>query len=333
MYPYQIRICQRKLCQNWIAAFSNSTQLKINPLSPSNPFGLFYFYQTSFWQRETATGNLKPETFPMTRQELFSNIKRKQSYLCIGLDTDIKKIPKHLLKESDPIFEFNKQIIDATKEYCVSYKPNVAFYEALGAKGWESLQKTEAYFPDDIFSIADAKRGDIGNTSELYAKAFFEQMDFDSITVAPYMGKDSVVPFLNFKNKWVILLAHTSNEGSHDFQSFDSGKRKLYEEVIMKSQSWSSPDNMMYVVGATRADKIGEIRKLAPEHFFLVPGVGAQGGDLNDVSKYGLNKQCGLLVNSSRAIIYASSGEDFAEAARREAKKVRDEMAKWLDKI
>ena len=269
----------------------------------------------------------------MTRHELFSQIKKKQSYLCVGLDTDINKIPKHLLKHSDPVFEFNKQIIDATQEYCVAYKPNVAFYEALGAKGWESLQKTEAYFSDDIFSIADAKRGDIGNTSELYAKAFFVQMDFDAITVAPYMGKDSVVPFFNFKNTWVILLAHTSNEGSQDFQLFDSGKRKLYEEVIVKSQAWSSPDNLMYVVGATRADKIGEIRKLAPEYFFLVPGVGAQGGDLNDVSKVGMNKQCGLLVNSSRAIIYASSGEDFAEAARREAKKVRDEMVKWLDKI
>ncbi len=268
----------------------------------------------------------------MTRQELFNQIKKKQSYLCIGLDTDIHKIPKHLLKQPDPVFEFNKQIIDATQEYCVAYKPNVAFYEAMGPKGWESLQKTEAYFPNEIFSIADAKRGDIGNTSELYARAFFEQMDFDALTVAPYMGNDSVTPFLNFENKWVILLAHTSNEGSSDFQLF-GGERKLYEEVIIKSQQWGSPNNMMFVVGATRADKIAAIRKLAPEYFFLVPGIGAQGGDLAEVSKHGLNNQCGLLVNSSRAIIYASLGEDFAQAARTEAKKMRDEMAKLLDKI
>lgn len=269
----------------------------------------------------------------MTRHELFCQIKKKQSYLCIGLDTDIHKIPKHLLKHIDPVFEFNKQIIDATKEYCVAYKPNVAFYEALGPSGWESLAKTETYIPEDIFSIADAKRGDIGNTSELYAKAFFKQMDFDAITVAPYMGKDSVVPFLNFENKWVILLAHTSNEGSQDFQLFRSETRPLFEEVILKSQTWSSPDNLMYVVGATRADKIGAIRKLAPDHFFLVPGIGAQGGDLREVSKQGLNSKCGLLVNSSRSIIYASSGEDFAECARKEAKKVRDEMLELLDGI
>jgi orotidine-5'-phosphate decarboxylase len=267
----------------------------------------------------------------MTRTEIFEQIKKKQSYLCVGLDSDLNKIPKHLHKLEDPIFEFNKQIIDATQEYCVAYKPNVAFYEALGAKGWESLQKTETYIPQNIFSIADAKRGDIGNTSELYASAFFKQMNFDALTVAPYMGKDSVTPFLKFENKWVILLAHTSNEGSQDFQLFGSGDRRLYEEVILKSQQWSSPNNLMYVVGATRADKIGEIRKLAPEHFFLVPGVGAQGGDLKEVSKHGMNKQCGLLVNSSRAIIYASSGEDFAEAARKEAKKVKDEMSAHLD--
>lgn len=266
----------------------------------------------------------------MTRAEIFEQIKRKQSYLCVGLDTDLAKVPKHLLKLDDPIFEFNKQIIDATKEFCVAYKPNVAFYEALGSKGWETLKKTEAYIPNDIFSIADAKRGDIGNTSELYAKAFLEQMDFDSITVAPYMGKDSVTPFLKFKDKWVILLAHTSNEGSADFQLFGD-QRKLYEEVITKSQQWASPDQLMFVVGATRADKIGEIRKLAPENFFLVPGIGAQGGDLGEVSQYGMSKQCGLLVNSSRAIIYASSGEDFAEAARREAKKVQQEMSHLLD--
>lgn len=262
----------------------------------------------------------------MNRQEIFDQIKKKQSYLCVGLDTDLNKIPKHLLKLQDPIFEFNRQIIDATKEFCVAYKPNVAFYEALGSAGWESLKKTEQYFPDDIFSIADAKRGDIGNTSELYARAFFSQMNFDSITVAPYMGKDSVAPFLTFAGKWVILLAHTSNEGSKDFQLFDSGERKLYEEVIMKSQYWGTLDSLMYVVGATRADKFQDIRKLAPDHFLLVPGIGAQGGDLAEVSKYGMNNACGLLVNSSRSIIYASSGHDFAEAARNEAKKIKKDM-------
>ena len=267
----------------------------------------------------------------MTRDDLFQEIKKKQSYLCVGLDTDIDKIPKHLLNYPDPIFEFNRQIIDATNDYCIAYKPNVAFYEAMGSPGWETLKKTGAYIPNTMFSIADAKRGDIGNTSELYARAFFKQMDFDALTVAPYMGKDSVTPFLTFENKWVILLAHTSNEGSFDFQLFGTSERKLYEEVILKSQQWGTAENLMYVVGATRADKIGEIRKLAPDYFFLVPGIGAQGGNLNEVSKYGMNKQCGLLVNSSRAIIYASSGEDFAEAARREAKKVAMEMSKLLD--
>jgi orotidine-5'-phosphate decarboxylase len=271
----------------------------------------------------------------MTRAELFFQIKKKQSYLCVGLDTDLLKIPKHLLKSSDPVFEFNRQIIDTTHEYCVAYKPNIAFYEALGPKGWESLQKTLDYIPKDIFTIADAKRGDIGNTSALYAKAFFEQMNFDSITVAPYMGEDSVKPFLEFKNRWVILLAHTSNSGSSDFQlmeSKESGK-KLYEEVIIKSQQWASPDQLMYVVGATRADKIGEIRKLAPDYFFLVPGIGAQGGDLEAVSKVGMNKECGLLVNSARAIIYASSGEDFALAAKKESKRTSEEMKKYLNVI
>ena len=268
----------------------------------------------------------------MTRQELFEQIKKKNSYLCVGLDTDIEKIPEHLRSEKDPVFEFNKQIIDATHEYCVAYKPNIAFYEALGPKGWESLQKTVNYIPSDCFTIADAKRGDIGNTSALYAKAFFEQMNFDSITVAPYMGEDSVKPFLKFNDKWVILLAHTSNPGSTDFQLIESkitGK-KLYEEVILKSQQWGTPDQLMYVVGATRADKIAEIRNLAPENFFLVPGIGAQGGDLEEVSKYGMNKQCGLLVNSTRAIIYASSEKDFTEAAVNEARKVRDEMERLL---
>ncbi len=269
----------------------------------------------------------------MTRAQLIEQIFKKKSYLCIGLDTDLTKIPKHLLKEADPIFEFNKQIIDATHEYAVAYKPNVAFYEVLGAKGWESLQKTIEYIPKDIFTIADAKRGDIGNTSSQYAKAFFEQMNFDAITVAPYMGADSVKPFLEFKNKWVILLAHTSNPGSADFQLLESRQsgRALYEEVILKSQEWGTPDNLMYVVGATRADKIAEIRRLAPDHFFLVPGIGAQGGDLEQVSKYGMNKDCGLLVNSARAIIYFSSGKDFASAAGKEAKNLNLEMEQLLN--
>ncbi|MFZ5971473.1 MAG: orotidine-5'-phosphate decarboxylase [Bacteroidota bacterium] len=267
----------------------------------------------------------------MTRSELIEQIKKKQSYLCVGLDTDLEKIPQHLLKYKDPVFEFNKQIIDATHRFAVAYKPNIAFYEALGASGWESLKKTVEYIPKECFTIADAKRGDIGNTSTLYAKAFFQQMDFDSVTVAPYMGEDSVKPFLAFKNKWVILLVHTSNPGSADFQLIESkdGKR-LYEEIILKSQQWGTPDNLMYVVGATRADKIAEIRKLAQEYFFLVPGVGAQGGDLKAVSKLGMNNTCGLLVNSARAIIYASAGEDFAEAAGEEARKVKEEMAPFL---
>lgn len=271
----------------------------------------------------------------MTRQELFAQIKKKNSYLCVGLDTDLEKIPSHLHSEKDPIFEFNKQIIDATHEYCVAYKPNIAFYEALGPSGWESLQKTLDYIPNNCFTIADAKRGDIGNTSALYAKAFFGQLNFDSITVAPYMGEDSVKPFLKFKNKWVILLAHTSNSGSADFQLIESklSGRKLYEEVILKSQQWATPDQLMYVVGATRADKIAEIRKLAPDYFFLVPGIGAQGGDLQEVSKHGMNKQCGLLVNSARAIIYASPDKDFAEAAKREAQQVKNEMEILLQSL
>jgi len=267
----------------------------------------------------------------MTRATLFDQIKRKQSYLCVGLDTDIDKIPKHLLALEDPIFEFNKQIIDATSEFCVAYKPNVAFYEALGSKGWESLQKTIDYIPDNIFTIADAKRGDIGNTSRLYAKAFFEKMGADSVTVAPYMGEDSVTPFLDFANKWVILLAHTSNGGSQDFQTLSMGENTLYEEVILKSQQWATPEQLMYVVGATRADKIAEIRKLAKDYFFLVPGVGAQGGSLEEVSKVGMNDHCGLLVNSSRGIIYASSGEDFAEKAGHAAKTLQLEMSQYLD--
>ncbi len=268
----------------------------------------------------------------MDRAALFEQIKQKDSCLCIGLDTDLSKIPKHLLTSSDPVFEFNKQIIDATHTYCVAYKPNIAFYEALGPKGWESLQKTLAYIPKEIFTIADAKRGDIGNTASLYAKAFFEQMNFDSITVAPYMGEDSVTPFLQ-KDKWVILLAHTSNSGSSDFQLIESAStgRKLYEEVIIRSQKWATPDQLMYVVGATHGEQIEGIRALAPDNFFLVPGIGAQGGDLEMVMNHGMNKQCGLLINSSRAIIYASKEKDFAKRAGEEALKVRDYMKNYMN--
>lgn len=267
----------------------------------------------------------------MNRSQLLAEIKKKRTYLCVGLDTDPEKIPSHLRNTPDPVFEFNKQIIDATQDICVAYKPNIAFYEALGPKGWESLQRTLEYIPEDHFTIADAKRGDIGNTSTMYARAFFEQMDFDAITVAPYMGADSVTPFLAFENKVVILLAHTSNPGSSDFQLFRSSDgHTLYEEVIRKSQAWGNVENLMYVVGATRADKIAEIRKLAPNHFFLVPGVGAQGGDLRDVSRQGLTPDCGLLVNSARAIIYASSDKDFAQAARNEALRTSQEMGQYL---
>ena len=268
----------------------------------------------------------------MTRATLFEQIKQKNSCLCIGLDTDLSKIPKHLLSLSDPVFEFNKQIIDATHTHCVAYKPNLAFYEALGPKGWESLQKTLAYIPKEIFTIADAKRGDIGNTASLYAKAFFEQMNFDSITVAPYMGEDSVTPFLQ-KDKWVILLAHTSNTGSNDFQLIESASsgRKLFEEVILRSQRWATSDQLMYAVGATHGEQIQSIRALAPDHFFLVPGIGAQGGDLEMVMKYGMNKQCGLLINSSRAVLYASDGKDFAKRAGAEALKVRNDMKNYMN--
>jgi orotidine-5'-phosphate decarboxylase len=270
----------------------------------------------------------------MNRQQLFEQIQKKSSYLCVGLDTDLKKIPRHLLAEKDPVFEFNRQIIDATHDFAVAYKPNIAFYEALGPKGWESLQKTLEYIPKDIFTIADAKRGDIGNTSSLYAQAFFSQMSFDSITVAPYMGEDSVKPFLEFAGKWVILLAHTSNAGAADFQLFESANgRKLYEEVLLRSQQWGSPDQLMYVVGATQADKIQGIRALVPDHFFLVPGIGAQGGDLEATSRHGMNKHCGLLVNSSRAIIYASGDKDFTTRARAEAHQVQQEMHRLLDSI
>jgi orotidine-5'-phosphate decarboxylase len=272
----------------------------------------------------------------MTKAELFEQIKTKKSYLCVGLDTDLEKIPKHLFTYSDPVFEFNKQIIDATANYCVSYKPNIAFYEAMGTKGWESLQKTLEYIPKECFTIADAKRGDIGNTSGLYAKAFFDKsssgLSFDGITVAPYMGIDSVEPFLKYKDKWVILLALTSNEGSKDFQylKLENGP-ELYKYVLEKSKEWGNDNNLMYVVGATRADSLKEIRQIIPNSFLLIPGVGAQGGSLADVSRLGMNNTCGLLVNSSRAIIYASDGKDFAQAAQKEALKVQTEMEKYLD--
>lgn len=270
----------------------------------------------------------------MTRQDLFSQIKKKNSYLCVGLDTDINKIPKHLLQHKDPVFEFNKQIIDATHDLAIAYKPNVAFYEALGPKGWESLQKTVEYIPKECFTIADAKRGDIGNTSSLYARAFFKEMNFDSITVAPYMGEDSVKPFLEFPGKWVILLALTSNPGSADFQLISSiDGRFFYEEVIVRSQQWASADNMMYVFGATHPDKMDNIRRFAPDHFLLVPGVGAQGANLEEISQAGLNKQGGLIVNSARAIIYASADKDFASEARREAMKVQVEMKALLNRF
>ena len=270
----------------------------------------------------------------MTRQELITQIKKKQSFLCIGLDTDIKKIPLHLLKLEDPVFEFNKQIIDATKEFCVAYKPNIAFYESMGVNGWNSLQKTLNYIPNNILTIADAKRGDIGNTSRMYANLFFENMNFDAITVAPYMGEDSVTPFLKFKDKWSIVLALTSNKGGLDFQKIeDKNVKKLFEKVLETSKEWGSLENMMYVVGATRAEELVEIRAIVPDHFLLVPGVGAQGGSLKDVAKYGLNSDCGLLVNSSRGIIYAGNNVDFSEKAKVEAKKLQKEMSIILSEV
>ncbi len=272
----------------------------------------------------------------MTKQQLFEQIQNKRSFLCVGLDSSLDKIPQHLLRYENPILEFNKQIIDATKDLCVAYKPNTAFYECYGKKGWETLTETWKYIPNDIFSIADAKRGDIGNTSAMYAETFFNEasseMSFDSVTVAPYMGSDSVSPFLNFKDKWVILLALTSNAGHADFQLQEVGEDRLFEKVIKISQTWATDEQMMYVVGATRGAAFGDVRKLAPDHFLLVPGVGAQGGDLGEVCKYGLNSQCGLLINSSRGIIYASQGEDFAEKAREEALKLQQEMEQILVK-
>jgi len=268
----------------------------------------------------------------MTRAQLIAQIREKRSFLCVGLDTDLKKIPTHLLDTEDPIFEFNKAIIDATKDYCVAYKPNVAFYECHGPKGWESLKKTIDYIPDNIFTIADAKRGDIGNTSRYYANTFFDYLDADSVTVAPYMGEDSVTPFTDHEGKWVVLLALTSNVGALDFQFIkDRHGKELYKKVLTKSQEWGTPENLMYVVGATRAEGIGEVRKLAPDNFFLVPGVGAQGGSLEDVANYGWNSDCGLLVNSSRGIIYASNDADFENAARESAMELQQKMSSILD--
>ncbi|PWL59668.1 MAG: orotidine-5'-phosphate decarboxylase [Bacteroidales bacterium] len=270
----------------------------------------------------------------MKRDQLVENIRRKGSFLCVGLDSDINKLPRHLLSTDDPVYEFNKAIIDATAPYCVAYKPNLAFYEATGAQGWITLEKTIKYIKEnhpDQFIIADAKRGDIGNTSKLYARSFFEHLDVDSVTVAPYMGEDSVTPFLGYEGKWVILLALTSNKGSHDFQFIeDKEGTRLFEHVIETSSKWAGPEEMMYVVGATQGEMFKDIRKVAPESFLLVPGVGAQGGSLAEVARYGMIKDCGLLVNSSRGIIFASSSEDFAETAGREAAKLRDDMASLL---
>jgi len=271
----------------------------------------------------------------MTRNELIHQIKVKRSFLCVGLDTDIQKIPTHLLDYEDPVFEFNRQIIEATADLCVAYKPNIAFYESMGGAGWESLRKTWGILPKDCFSIADAKRGDIGNTSERYAKAFFDQqhsgLGFDAITVAPYMGHDSVQPFLQFQGKWTIVLALTSNTGGMDFQAItDAGGVPLFERVIQKANTWGNTANLMYVVGATRGQAFESVRKHAPDHFLLVPGVGAQGGDLQEVCKYGMTADCGLLVNATRSIIYASNGTDFAERARQEAHILQQQMEREL---
>jgi orotidine-5'-phosphate decarboxylase len=269
----------------------------------------------------------------MDQNRLFENIVKKRSFLCVGLDSEIEKIPSFLLKEKDPLFEFNKRIIDSTHEYTVAYKPNIAFYECHGAKGWLSLESTVRYVRDnypDIFLIADAKRGDIGNTSKMYAKAFLENMPFDAITVAPYMGEDSVTPFLSYNDKWVILLALTSNKGADNFQYHDEDGIKLFERVLQVSQKWGTINNMMYVVGATRAEMLKDIRKLIPDHFLLVPGIGAQGGSLAEVAKYGMTGKCGLLVNSSRGIIFADNTENFDAVAGEKAKEVQVEMEQHL---
>ena len=272
----------------------------------------------------------------MTRKELIASIQRKRSFLCVGLDTDLKKVPAHLLQEEDPVFAFNKAIIDATAPYCVAYKPNLAFYESMGVKGWIAFEKTVSYLREnypDQFIIADAKRGDIGNTSAMYARTFFEEMYLDAVTVAPYMGEDSVTPFLGYEGKWVILLALTSNKGSHDFQlTEDAQGEKLFEKVLRKSQEWAGNDQMMYVVGATQGKAFEDIRRIAPNHFLLVPGIGAQGGSLEEVCKYGMTSECGLIVNSSRAIIYADATESFAQVAGEKAREVQAQMAQELDR-
>lgn len=266
----------------------------------------------------------------MDRSHLLHQIKSKRSFLCIGLDTDLARIPAHLLNYHDPIFEFNRRIIDATSDLCVAYKPNLAFYESRGFEGWLSLEKTVNHIPFDLFKLADAKRGDIGNTSRMYAKGFFEQMGFDAITLSPYMGSDSVLPYLSFEDRWVVLLALTSNEGAADFQYLKTADGQLFEEVLRKAKDWGNEDNTMFVVGATKAEMLKKVRAIVPDHFLLVPGVGAQGGSLSEVAKNGMNDQCGLLVNSSRGIIYASDGEDFAEAARAAALKLQQEMDQLL---
>ncbi|MDO4929918.1 MAG: orotidine-5'-phosphate decarboxylase [Bacteroidales bacterium] len=271
----------------------------------------------------------------MNKQQITANIFKKKSFLCVGLDTDLKKIPTHLLDAEDPIFEFNKAIIDATAPYCVAYKPNLAFYECFGLKGWQAFEKTVSYirtnYPDQ-FIIADAKRGDIGNTSAMYARSFFEEMDVDALTVAPYMGEDSVTPFLKHADKWVVLLALTSNAGSHDFQmTADASGKRLFERVLETSQKWADSERMMYVVGATQGALFEDVRKIVPNHFLLVPGVGAQGGSLAEVCKYGMTKDCGLLVNSSRGIIYADTTENFAVVAGEKARELQEEMALQLE--
>ena len=272
----------------------------------------------------------------MTSQELTQQIFKKKSFLCVGLDTDLERIPTYLLSEKDPVFSFNKAIIDATHEFCVAYKPNIAFYEAMGVDGWKALKKTINYLHSeypDLYTIADAKRGDIGNTSRMYAKAFFDDLGFDSVTVAPYMGKDSVEPFLEFENKHTILLALTSNEGAFDFQTLKTGDEDLYKKVIRTSKEWNNSENLMYVVGATKAEYLADIRKIIPENFLLVPGVGAQGGSLEEVCKFGMTKNVGLLVNSSRKIIYASDSSNFAEIAGAKAEAMQNQMALELEKL
>ncbi len=269
----------------------------------------------------------------MNHLQLFENIKQKKSFLCVGLDSEKEKIPSFILKEKDPVFEFNKRIIDATYKYAIAYKPNVAFYESSGSAGWTTLETTVKYIKKkypDIFVIADAKRGDIGNTSKMYAKAFLENMPFDAVTVAPYMGEDSVTPFLSYNEKWVVLLALTSNKGADDFQYHNEDGIKLFERVLSVSQKWGSIDNLMYVVGATRAEMLKDIRKIVPDHFLLIPGVGAQGGSLEEVAKYGLNSKCGLLVNSSRGIIFADNTENFAKVAGEKAREMQVEMERYL---